>query len=77
MREQHLTNIKNIDKIVNVKEDLLMFNLKLKFFNCSFPQKRKRTISKKKIMKKKIKNCLEIIDNSFNLRDDYESSIDN
>ena len=45
----------DIDKIIKVKEDMLMFNLKMKFFNCSFPQKREKVISKKQIFRKKIK----------------------
>jgi hypothetical protein len=44
MREKHLTSQEEIDKIIGVKEDLLMFNLKMKFFNCSFPQKKQKVI---------------------------------
>ena len=79
MREKHLTTMNDIDKIVKVKEDLLMFNLKLKYFNCSFPQKRIKTIPKKRIIRNKVANCLEIIDNPFHLdyEVDNESSNDN
>ena len=66
MRDKHLTTMEDIDKIVGVKEDLLMFNLKMKYFNCSFPQKKQKVVSKRQIFRKKIKNCVEIIDNPLN-----------
>ena len=72
MRDKHLTTMEDIDKIVDVKEDLLMFNLKMKYFNCSFPQKKQKFVSKRKIFRKKIKNCVEIIDNPLN--GEYEKS---
>ena len=44
MREKHLTTINEIDKIAGIKEDLLMFNLKIKYFNCAFPKKKEKII---------------------------------
>lgn len=67
MREKHFTTFENIDKIITVKEDLLMNNLKFKYFNCLFPQKKEKTLSKKQIFLKKVTNCIEILDNPFNL----------
>ena len=67
MREKHLTTLENIDKISKTKEDLLMFLLKMKFFNCSFPIKKEKKISKKELFLKKFKNYLNIIDNPYSL----------
>ena len=66
MIEKPMTSMEDIDKIIKVKEDLLMFNLKMKFFNCSFPQKREKVISKKHIFRKKIKKCVDLLDNRLN-----------
>ena len=77
MREKHLTTINEIDKIARIKEDLLMFNLKIKYFNCAFPKKRQKIIPKNQIIKKKVANCMKIVDNPFNLDIDDESSNDN
>ena len=77
MREKHLTTINEIDKIAGIKEDLLMFNLKIKYFNCAFPKKRQKIIPKNQIIKKKVANCMKIVDNPFNLDIDDESSNDN
>ena len=80
MKEKHLTTINKIDKIAKIKEDLLMFNLKLKYFNCAFPKKNQKIIPKKQIISKKVTNCMKIIDNPFNLdysKLDDESSNDN
>ena len=66
MIEKPMTSMEDIDKIIKVKEDLLMFNLKMKFFNCSFPQKREKVISKKQIFRKKIKKCMDLLDNRLN-----------
>ena len=80
MREKHLTTLENIDKIIGVKEDLLMINLKFKYLNCSFPQKRQKTLSKRKIFRNKVTNCIELMDNPLNIQFeklDNESSNDN
>ena len=65
MREKHFTTLENIDKISQTKEDLLMFILKMKFFNCKFPSKKIKTISKKDLFVKKLRNYLNIIDNPY------------
>ena len=76
MRERCLTTVNDINKIVKIKEDLLMFNLKLKYFNCTFQNKKIKTIPKNKIIRNKVVNCFEITDNPFNL-DGNESSKEN
>ena len=70
IRENPIGNNNEIEKIFKTKEDLLMFNLKFKFFNCHFPQKKQKAISKKLIFKKKLTNCMEIIEDPFNI--DFE-----
>ena len=67
MQENHFTTMDNIEKISKTKEDLLMFILKMKYFHCAFPQKKTKTISKKELFTRKLKNYLEIIDNPYSL----------
>jgi hypothetical protein len=67
MRERHFTTLDNIDKISKIKEDLLMFILKMKFFHCSFPPKKIKAISKKELFIKNLKNYLDIINNPYSL----------
>ena len=67
MKEEHFTTFENIDKISKIKEDLLMFILKVKFLNCKFPQKKTKKISKKELFIKKLENYLNIIDNPYSL----------
>ena len=67
LKEKHMITNDEIEKIVKIKEDLLMFNLKMKFLNCNFPQKKQKHISKRLIFKKKLTNCMEIIEDPFNV----------
>ena len=67
MKEKHLTTMDNINKISKIKEELLMFVLKMKYFHHSFPQKKAKNLSKKEIFVKKFKNYIDIIDNPYSL----------
>ena len=67
MQEKHFTTLENIEKISQTKEDLLMFILKMKYFHCAFPQKKSKTISKKELFMRKLRNYLDIIDNPYSL----------
>ena len=67
MKEKHLTTMDNINKISKIKEELLMFVLKMKYFHHSFPQKKTKNLSKKEIFVKKFKNYIDIIDNPYSL----------
>ena len=67
MKEKHLTTMDNINKILKIKEELLMFVLKMKYFHHSFPQKQTKNLSKKEIFVKKFKNYIDIIDNPYSL----------
>ena len=80
MKENLFITVGNIDKIASIKEDMLMFNLKMKYFKCGYPKAKVKTASKRKVFTKKIKNVVEMMDNPFNYDFqgfDDESSYDN
>ena len=68
MEERHFTTLGDIDKIMNVKEDMLMFNLKMKYFKSgyNYMNKKGKSVPKKKIFTKKIKTYVDMIDNPTN-----------
>ena len=39
-KEKHFSTYEEIDNIIKIKEDMLMFLLKQKYFNCRFPKKK-------------------------------------
>ena len=70
LRENHLINYKEIDKIIKVKEDLLIFQLKQKYLRKQFPKSINKKINKKQLFIRKFRNELDFIDNKdlkFNL----------
>ena len=67
MRENNFATMNDIEKYIRVKEDLLMFNLKWKFLQSGYHKKREKPISKEKLLRKKVTNCFEIIDNPLYL----------
>ena len=67
MEERHFTTMENIEKISKIKEELLMFILKMKYLHCAFPQKKTKAVSKKELFMRKLKNHLEVIDNPYSL----------
>ena len=80
MKENLFITLGKIDKIASIKEDMLMFNLKMKYFKCGYPKTKVKTVSKRKMFTKKIKNVVEMMDNPFNYDFqgfDDESSYDN
>ena len=80
MKENLFITLGNIDKIASIKEDMLMFNLKMKYFKCGYPKTKVKTVSKKKMFTTKIKNDVEMMDNPFYYDFpgfDDESSYDN
>lgn len=61
-KEYHLSTYENIDKFIKIKEDLLMFILKKKYFNSQIPVKgRKRPISRK-IFVQNLKEKIKLFD---------------
>ena len=65
MKENLYITLGNIDKIASIKEDMLMFNLKMKYFKCGYPKTKVKTVSKRKMFTTKIKNDVEMLDNPF------------
>ena len=65
MKENLYITLGNIDKIASIKEDMLMFNLKMKYFKCGYPKAKVKTASKRKMFTTKIKNDVEMMDNPF------------
>ena len=49
-KEGHLTSYSNIDNYSKIREDMLMFKLKMKYLNTRFPQKKNKPIDKKKLL---------------------------
>ena len=58
-KEKHFSTYEEIENIVKIKEDMLMFLLKQKYFNCKFPQKIVKPPNYKKIFVEKMKDYVE------------------
>lgn len=61
-RKTHYLTYNEIDKIMKVKEDLLLFQLKQKFLKKQFPKPFIKKQNKKELFIKKFKNDLDFID---------------
>lgn len=61
-KEKHFSTYKEIDNIIKTKEDMLMFLLKQKYFNCKFPQKKIKPINHKSSFSNKMKQCIDLIE---------------
>ena len=64
-RETHLMTYREIDKAVKIKEDLLLFLLKQKFFNNQFPLKRSKSPNKRKMFIEKLKDNVDFVDRRY------------
>ena len=64
-RETHLMTYREIDKVVKIKEDLLVFLLQQKFLNNQFPLKRTKKPNKRKLFIKKLKDNVDSIDRRY------------
>jgi len=64
-RETHLMTYREIDDVVKIKEDLLVFLLKQKFFNNKFPLKKTKIPNKRKIFIKKLKDNVDVLDRRY------------
>ncbi len=64
-RETHLMTFREIDKVIKIKEDLLVFLLQQKFLNNQFPIKATKRTNKKKIFIKKFKDNVDSIDRRY------------
>ena len=58
-KEKHFSSYEEIENIVKIKEEMLMFLLKQKYFNCKFPQKIIKPPNYKKIFVEKMKDYVE------------------
>jgi len=56
---------REIDKVIKIKEDLLVFLLQRKFLNNQFPIKATKRPNKKKIFIKKFKDNVDSIDRRY------------
>ena len=66
LRENHLATYKEIDEAVSVKEDMLMFLVKDKYFNNEIYTKKPKQKNNKKIFLTKFRNYIELVDNPYN-----------
>ena len=64
-RETHLMTYREIDKVVKIKEDLLVFLLQQKFLNNQFPLKSAKKPNKRKLFIKKLKDNVDSIDRRY------------
>ena len=61
-KEKHFSTYDEIDNIVQTKEDMLMFLLKQKYFNCKFPQKNVKNPNPKLVFLNKVKESIDLIE---------------
>ena len=64
-KEAHLATFKEIDNIVKIKEDLLIFLLREKFLKNKYPLRITKTPNKRKIFIKKFKDNVDSIDRKY------------
>jgi hypothetical protein len=64
-RETHLMTFREIDKVIKIKEELLVFLLKQKFLNNQFPLKRIKSPNRRKIFIKKFKDNFDSFDRRY------------
>jgi len=58
-KEKHFSSYEDIENIIKIKEEMLMFLLKQKYFNCKFPKKIIKPPNYKKIFMEKMKDYVE------------------
>jgi len=64
-RETHLMTYREIDNVIKIKEDLLVFLLKQKFLNNQFPLKSIKKPNQRKIFVKKFKDHIDNFDRRY------------
>ena len=55
-KERHFSTYSNIEKFSKIREDMLMFSLKMKYNNTRFPPEKTKVINKRKILFHKLKD---------------------
>ncbi len=74
-KEKHFSTYEEIDNIIKTKEDMLMFLLKQKYFNCRFPQKKIKSINPKIIFLNKMKEYIDLTEERPSILIDLEKNL--
>ena len=72
----HFSTFEEIDNIVKAKEDMLMFLLKQKYFNCRFPQKIVKTHNSKTNFVNKIKEYVDSTEKRPSIFINFEKNLE-
>ena len=75
-KEKHFSTYEEIDNIIKTKEDMLMFLLKQKYFNCRFPQKIIKPPNPKIIFLNKMKEYIDLIEERPSLFINFERKLE-
>ena len=74
-KERHFSTYEEIDNIIKTKEDMLMFLLKQKYFNCRFPQKKIKSSNPKIIFLNKMKDYIDLTEERPSIFIDFERNL--
>ena len=75
-KEKHFSTYEEIDNIIKTKEDMLMFLLKQKFFNCRFPQKIIKAPNPKIMFLNKMKEYIDLIEERPSIFINFERKLE-
>ena len=75
-KEKHFSTYEEIDNIIKTKEDMLMFLLKQKYFNCKFPQKIVKAPNPKLLFLDKIKEDIDLIEERPSIFINFERNLE-
>lgn len=75
-KEMHFSTFEEIDNIVKAKEDMLMFLLKQKYFNCRFPQKTVKTHNSKMNFVNRIKEYVDLTEKRPSIFINFEKNLE-
>ena len=75
-KERHFSTYEEIDNIIKTKEDMLMFLLKQKYFNCKFPQKKVKVSNHKKVFYNRMKECVDLIEERPSIFINFEKNLE-
>ena len=72
-KENHWSTYADIEKALNIKEEMMMFLLKDKYINSQFPQKPIKKPNQRKLFVKNLTEKLEILENPYNQEAEKET----
>ena len=75
-KEKHFSTYEEIDNIIKTKEDMLMFLLKQKYFNCKFPQKVIKAPNPKILFLKRMKEDVDLIEERPSIFINFEKNLE-